>query len=241
MRKWITAILMAIMLSIGIAVQAQTNGLGTFSVMNTRYAVNKKWLIWNELQLRSNRFYNHFFYSEIKGGAQYSLTDAFSYLMGIGRYRTYTPGGNFKSPLTADEFRLWEQFTLTNNVSRVKIEHRYRIEQRWFTTGYRNRFRYRISMVLPLGKPKMEPHTFFLTGFEELFLTNKAPHFERNRLLAGVGYQFSKVLSLQSGYCNQYDYRANGSSVNNHFLQTTLFFNFKHADVVREFHPSPMD
>lgn len=221
---------------------AQTEGLGSWSVINIRYAFHKNWTVWSEVQTRSNRFYDHFFYHEIKGGLQFNFSKGANFVLGTGRYRTYTAGGSFKSPITADEVRLWEQFTLTNNLSRLKLEHRYRIEQRWFTTGFRNRFRYRISLAIPLGSPKLQPHTVFATAFNEVFITDTKPHFERNRSFVGIGYQFSKLITAQTGYCNQYDYQANGSSVTNHFLQTTLFFNFKRKDDnEREYHPTTVD
>jgi hypothetical protein len=146
--------------------------------------------------------------------------------LGTGQYITYSPGGNFKKPIGTREYRLWEQFVFNDKVDRLLLEHRYRIEQRWLNGVYRNRFRYRLNLILPINHFGFDPHTFFLTTFNEIFLTNKAPHFERNRFLIGGGYKFSKLLFVQTGYCNQYDYRANGTSVTNHFLQTSLFFNF---------------
>lgn len=241
MRKYITAILIAIFLCIVVNGNAQTDGLGSWSVTNLRYNISKKWLVWSEFQLRSYRFYNHFFYHEMKGGLQYNISKRANVLIGTGQYLTYSTGGSFKSPVTAREYRFWEQFTFTDKVDRLMLEHRYRIEQRWFTTGYRNRFRYRLNLILPINKPSFDPKTFFVTTFNEIFLTNKAPHFERNRFFAGIGYKLSSLFFFQSGYCNQYDYRANGSSVTNHFLQTSLFFNFNTANVKGAPPATPID
>lgn len=241
MKKRITAAFIAILISAALPGQSQTEGLGSWSVANIRHSFTRRWLIWTELQLRSYRFYNDFFYHEVKGGFQYNLSDDVNFLIGTGQYTTYSTQGNFKSPVVANETRFWEQLGLNNNLGPIKIEHRYRVEQRWLNSGYRNRFRYRINPIIALGKPKLQPHTFFITAFDEIFLTNKAPHFERNRVFGGIGYQFSKVFTLQTGYVNQYDYRANGTSVSNNFLQTTLFLNFRSADTKREYHPSTMD
>jgi len=219
---------------------AQTQGLGTWNIANFRYSFNNKWSLWTELQTRSNKLYNQFFYHEIKGGFQYNLTDAASLLMGIGQYATYSPGGNFKKPVITHEFRFWQQITLTNNISRLKLEHRYRIEQRWLTQGYRNRFRYRLSSLLPIGSATLKPHVFYLTAYDEVFLTNKKPHFERNRLYGGAGYQFSKTITLQCGIAIQYSYRANGTSVTDHFLQTLLLIHFKQKEK-KEYHPGAVD
>ena len=96
-----------------------------------------------------------------------------------------------------------------------------RVEQRFFDTGFRNRFRYRLNTVLPIKNTKVEAGTFYLTAFEEIFLTNKAPYFERNRFFAGCGYQFNDYIGIQPGYVYQYDYR-NGSGAGKHFFQLTL-------------------
>lgn len=203
------------------AAHGQKDDFGSWNVLNTKLTISPKWSAMTELQLRSQSFYHNHFYYEIKGGVTYSFNKNFSFLVGTGRYITYTDGGSFTKPVTANEWRLWQQLTMNNYLERVKFEHRYRVEQRWFKTGYRNRFRYRLNSVVPINKKKIGPGTFYMAAFNEIFLTNKAPYFERNRFFSGVGYQFSKYLSLQPGYVYQYDYR-NGVGAGKHFFQLTL-------------------
>lgn len=203
------------------AAYAQKSHFGSWNVINTKLVLSDKWSLFNELQLRSQSFYANHFYYEIKGGASYSINKNFSFLLGAGRYITYTDGGSFKKPVTANEFRFWQQLTMNHYLERIKFEHRYRIEQRWFKTGYRNRFRYRLNTAIPINHKKMEPKTFYVAAFNELFFTNKAPYFERNRFFSGIGYQLSKNFTIQPGYVYQYDYRNNEGS-GKHFFQLTL-------------------
>src|SRR6185503_17374853 len=163
---------------------SQQSDVGSWNVINTKLTLSSKWSLFNELQLRSQSFYHNYYYYEIKGGISYSLNKNFSFLLGTGRYITYTDGGNFKHPVTANEHRLWEQLTMNQYLERLKFEHRYRVEQRWFKTGYRNRFRYRLNVAVPLNNKQMQPKTFYIAAFDEIFLNNKAPHFERNRVFA---------------------------------------------------------
>ncbi len=200
---------------------AQQKQLGSWTVINTRITVAPSWEAFLELQARSQTFYNNFFYNEIKGGFSYFLNKNFSLLVGTGKYRTYTSPGNFEKPLTADEWRFWQQITMNNYLEKIKFEHRYRIEQRWFTTGYRNRFRYRLNMGIPLfteKKLKLSPQ---IISFNEIFLTNKAPFFERNRFMAGVSLKLSNYISLQPAYVHQYDYR-NFAGAGKNFFQLTV-------------------
>jgi Protein of unknown function (DUF2490) len=215
------AFLLALLLLLSHSVFSQQKDFGSWNVINTKLTLSSKWGLFNELQLRSQSFYNHHYYYEIKGGISYSVNKNFSFLVGAGKYITYTDGGNFKSPITANEYRLWEQLTMNQYLERLKFEHRYRVEQRWFKTGYRNRFRYRLNVAVPINNKKMQPKTFYISAFNEIFLTNRAPYFERNRFFAGAGYQLSKNFTIQPGYVYQLDYR-NNVGAGKHFFQLTL-------------------
>lgn len=207
-----------------VSAKAQQKNLGSWNVINTRLSLSKHWSVFNELQLRSQSFYNNHFYYEVKGGVSYNLNKNFSVLVGTGKYITYDSedGGNFEKPITANETRVWQQLTMNHYLERIKFEHRYRVEQRFFTTGFRNRFRYRLNAMVPLNKGGMEPGAFYLASFNEIFLTNKAPYFERNRFFIGCGYQISKPLIIQPGYVYQYDFKNTNTGVGKHFFQLTL-------------------
>lgn len=205
---------------------AQTQDFGSWNVINTDFTLGPKWGLYSELQLRSQSFYRNHFYHEVKGGVMYSLNKNFSFLLGAGRYVTYTDGGSFKRPVTANEFRFWQQINMNHYLEKLKFEHRYRVEQRWFKNSYRNRFRYRLNTVLPINKKKVEAKTFYLTAFEEIFLTNEAPFFERNRVFGGFGYQFTKWFGVQPGYVYQFDYRPD-RRIAKHFFQLTLMFDLE--------------
>jgi hypothetical protein len=219
---------------------AQTDGLGTWNVVNLRKTFNSKWNGFFEAQIRSQQFYNDFSYHEYKGGIGYNFGKQFSVVLAAGQYVTYTPHGNLDT-VTNSEFRLWQQFTLTNNINRLKIEHRYRTEQRWASSGYRNRFRYRLNTIIPINKKAVEKNAVYATVSDEIFLTDKKPYFERNRFFAGLGYVFSKLFTLQGGFLRQYDYRATGTSTGKNYLQVSLLFSINEHKSARERHPSTTD
>lgn len=221
---------------------AQNDKFGTWNIVNTKFNLDKKWSVFNELQLRSQLFFDDFYYYEIKGGISYSVNKNFTFLLGTGRYVTYSNGDNFKKPFVNKEFRTWQQLTMNSYLSRIKFEHRYRAEQRWLSNGgYRNRFRYRLNTFLPLNSNKIEPRTFYLNAFDEIFLTNVAPYFERNRVFAGAGYQFSKQLVVQGGYIYQFDYRANNTKAGKSFLQLSFLIELNAHKNPREKIPGSED
>ena len=86
----------------------------------------------------------------------------------------------------------------------MAFEHRYRLEQRWVqqdgVTTYSDRARYRLFFTIPLNKPKIEPETFFLAFYDEIFINITENPFSQNRLFGAVGYAVHKNLSFQVGY-----------------------------------------
>jgi hypothetical protein len=65
--------------------------------------------------------------------------------------------------------------------------------------------------------------TFFVSVFDEIFLNNVAPHFERNRFSAAFGYQFDKSLSVQAGWLDQYNYNLTTAGAKNNLAITVMY------------------
>ncbi|MGI4863305.1 MAG: DUF2490 domain-containing protein [Janthinobacterium lividum] len=169
-----------------------------------------RWGGFAEVQARTNGVFHDYFYSELKAGGSFDIDPNFTVAVAGGRYSTSDYQDLGAGPLNVEK-RLWEQVVLTQYSHRLKIEHRYRIEQRWLefrdgSTEFRQRFRYRFNGFLPLNHKTIVPGTFFLSAYDEIFLNPKGPVFERNRVYGGVGYQFDRHFILQAGYVNQANY-----------------------------------
>lgn len=154
--------------------KAQNNKTGTWGIATVVLPGDSthKWGGYIELQARANALFNQVFYYENKGGVSYDIAKNYTALAGTGRYITFDYN-NLDAPATVKEFRMWEQLTINSFLDLLKIEHRYRAEQRWLNGIYRNRFRYRLNLVVPLNHKKIEAKTFFISVFDELFLNNK--------------------------------------------------------------------
>lgn len=201
---------------------AQTFDLGTWSVLNVKYNINKKWSIWGEGQLRSLSFFDNFHYYEYKGGFNYALHKNVSLTLGTGSYQTYKEGGDFVLPKNNDEFRIWPQVVLNQSINKLKIEQRYRTELRFTSNGYRNRFRYRFGLSYPLGKKNPEYNPLQINVSNEIFFTDHEPYFERNRMLLSINYKPSRFSTIQMGYLHQFDYKINDETGRD-FLQIGYF------------------
>ncbi len=203
----------------------QTFSLGSWNILNLKYNHTDKLSLFGEAQLRSLKFYHDFHYYEFKGGINFDLHKALKLTLGAGSYQTYKEGGSFVLPKNNDEFRLWPQLILSQNLGKLKIEQRYRMEMRWTSRGYRNRFRYRFGVSYPFGKDTKGYKPFLASFNNELFFTDKAPYFERNRMQAVLNFKPYRHASFQLGYLHQFDYRINDETGRD-FLVIGFYYEF---------------
>lgn len=219
----------------GQSVSAQD--LGSWNILNLKHGLNKQWSLTAEGQLRSLKFYNHFHYYEVTGTASYQPTPALRWTLGGGSYQTYGEGGDFVRPKNREEWRLWPQVTLFQPLRRVNLEHRYRWEMRFTDKGYRNRYRYRFGVAVPIGQSKKEFPPLQVTGTGEIFFTDRAPYFERLRVMAGLNYRFSRYAAIVTGYLYQYDFKLT-DEIGRDFLVVGLYYeiNRSHSGTLRA-HP----
>lgn len=189
--------------------RAQSADIGSWNILQLKYKHNEKWSFFGEGQLRSLRFYNHFHYYEYKGGFTYQVLKSVKLTLGAGSYQTYKEGGNFETPQNNDEFRVWPQIALYQEINKLQVEQRYRAEMRWTNNGYRSRYRYRIGVSYPFGKNTKGYKPFQINVSNELFFTDHEPYFERNRMLFALNYKTGKHTTIQLGYVHQLDYKIN--------------------------------
>jgi hypothetical protein len=221
---------------------AQSEPVGTWAVATIVLPGDSslKWGGYAESQIRENNVFSNYMYYQYKAGISYDIDKNFTVLVGSGRYNIYDYHDLDLGPINTEN-RLWEQITTTQYLYRLKLEHRYRVEQRWVNGAYRNRFRYRINAFIPLNKTKIEANTYFLSLYDEVFLNNAQPNFETNRISATAGYQVDKSWIVQVGWLNQYNYAPTQSNNKNNLILMLMYrINRKHA-VQREHIPTTTD
>ena len=195
---------------------AQEEKTSAFLMESLTYKFHPKWSVYVELQQRSMEDIPTPDYYEFKGGLTYFITPNHQPFIGLGRYVTYAD-----REVSKQEFRMWAQYVFVHYLNRFKFEHRARAEQRFFYEPQKdvhstaNRYRYRLNVTMPVNKPKLEPKTFYLNTFEEIFFVNDHPTFARNRFYFGGGYQFSPLFSLGMGYLNQKEFMQDAHKIYN--------------------------
>jgi hypothetical protein len=168
--------------------------------------------------------------------------------IGSNRFKEGSPSAFFS------ELRVSPQVILTQQLGRLRIDHRLRYEFRWFgqnqlvdeksfvyggdfaTTTFKKRFRYQIKGSMPLGKDKMEDKTWYAQAYNELFINMgeqvaNTNLLDQNRVLVGLGYRINKNLSLEAGYMQQAIFRFNNAAKNNVELNNILQLNIAVSNV----------
>ncbi|PCJ80021.1 MAG: hypothetical protein COA57_15145 [Flavobacteriales bacterium] len=192
-----------IMLAMPASLFAQENETGNWLMYFGMNKVSDKFSVHTEVQYRNHTLAPvNIEQLLLRTGLNYHFSDKAFATAGYG----YIGGHQFESEQThpeSEEHRIWQQFILTNNIGKVKFEHRYRVEQRWVNSDYRNRFRYRLMLFVPLNKPKIEKGAVFIGLYDEVFLNVKKTFFDRNRLYGAFGYQFNQNAGFQVGLLHQ--------------------------------------
>lgn len=197
-----------------------------FNMLSFTYKHNRQWSAYIEFQQRSIEDFSMPDYYEMKGGLGYNFNKNNQFLIGIGKYGTYR-----ESKFYQRELRIWLQYILSHNITRLKFDHRIRLEKRFFyypQTDHNindERYRYRMAVTLPLNNDKLKSKTFFVNTFEELFVGPKEPAFKRNRLFGGFGYQFNDYVNTNIGYMWQKEFLNSGNK-NYHFIYLGINFTF---------------
>ncbi len=152
------------------------------------------------------------------------------------------------------ELRVSPQVILTQNLGRLRVDHRFRYEFRWLgknqdlndksfvyggdysETNYRERFRYQAKLTLPLNKAQMGDKTLYAQAYNELFLNtgkniSNLNLFDQNRVLIGFGYRLNHHYSVEASYMQQTIFRFNNTDKNNVDLNNILQLNFVLSNV----------
>ncbi|WP_342663245.1 DUF2490 domain-containing protein [Salinimicrobium terrae] len=147
----------------------------------------------------------------IRGGVTYSPSAAnVKFVLGYGHI---TSGAFGESDATSGEHRVYQEANLPQKLgNKFFLNHRFRYEQRWVETqDFRTRYRYNLSLTLPLNQNDLSKNAIYLAIYNELFINGQrhigegrtVELFDRNRLYGALGYSLRDNLKLQLGYMEQ--------------------------------------
>lgn len=185
------------------ALLGQNSDQGNWLMYFGNHKLSNGWSVHTELQYRHHSLVpNNPEQVLSRVGLNYHASATTMLTAGYGFIPSYADPGELGDPATV-EHRVWQQMILVHKDSRVKFEHRYRVEQRWVDDKYKGRLRYRLMLTMPIGKPTFEDKTWFVGVYDEVFINTQRSFFDRNRLYAAAGYKLNSQLSFQAGVLHQ--------------------------------------
>ncbi|MGZ3862841.1 MAG: DUF2490 domain-containing protein [Bacteroidia bacterium] len=142
--------------------------------------------------------------------------------------------------LLKNEWRPWEEVMIADNIGNLKINHRFRAEQRYNQVivkndltddySYTNRFRYKIDLQYPLFHSEKVIHAFYFIAANELMINTgksiKYNYFDQNRTSVGISYKATQSFTFQVILMHIWQQQSNGYTVEN---DKVLRFNIYHT------------
>ena len=213
--------------------QSPENELGNWLMYFGTHQLNDKYSIHYETQLRNYELFTNFNQLLPRIGINYKIDEHSMVTAGYAFIPTQTEIYEGWNDELVTENRVWQQFILRNKVGNISIRHRYRLEQRWikkldvvegsntisvdeYSTTYKNRARYMLSLKIPLSNNNDFP--LFISIYDEIFLDLSQTPFDQNRLFGALGFQINNNMNIQAGYLR---HRAGSLDLNR--LQLALF------------------
>ena len=197
-------ILTVVCLWFSIPAIAQKNDVGNWFIYFGNQKINKRWIWHNELQYRNYNFIGDLNQLLLRTGIGYNLTENNNnILLGYGFINTQKYLPNSKEKIGTNEHRIFQQFITRQSFNKVFIQHRYRIEERFFSNDFQMRFRYFLGINIPINKPRIEKNAYYLSAYNEIFINAQQNIFDRNRLYGAIGYVFNKNIKMEAGYMAQ--------------------------------------
>lgn len=176
------------------------------------HKISKRFGVHAEIQLRRHNVVADNQQLLLRTGIDYYTPNNNRFTLGYAFVETF-PYGDFAVPEAFPEHRIWQQFTTTQAFDRLKLAHRYRLEERWIgnsTTGefkngrYETRARYMAKLTYNITNTDKP---IFASIYDEIFVNfgKEVGYniFDQNRLYGAIGFSLSKSTKLEVGYLYQ--------------------------------------
>jgi hypothetical protein len=183
-------------------VQSQESDFGNWMIYIGNKKLNQKWNLHNEVQYRNYNAIGDLEQLLLRTGLGYTFNEnKNNILLGYGYILSENYVGDTDDKVSVNEHRIFQQFTSKQNIGSVKLNHRYRFEQRFIESDFKMRFRYFLGLNIPLNNN--DKNNYYFSAYNEIFLNTESTIFDRNRVFGGIGYHLNKNIRFEIGYMNQ--------------------------------------
>tara|TARA_R110002073_G_scaffold6102_4_gene36978 strand:- start:1331 stop:2032 length:702 start_codon:yes stop_codon:yes gene_type:complete len=205
MKKKMNVVALILVLMLPLFSQSQNSDFGNWLIYIGNKKLNQKWNIHNEVQYRNYNAIGDLEQLLLRTGLGYTFNEnKNNVLLGYGYILSENYIGGTDEKVSVNEHRIFQQFTSKQNIGKVKLNHRYRFEQRFVESDFKMRFRYFLALNMPLSTKENGLSKYYLSAYNEIFLNTKSSIFDRNRVYGGIGYTVNKNVRVEAGYMNQF-------------------------------------
>ena len=184
-----------------LSVKSQENNLGNWLIYFGNKDLNSKLNWHHEIQYRNYNLLGELEQLLIRTGLGYNVNEHNNILLGYGFIDSRNIALETNEIIKVNEHRIYQQFISKHAIGKIKIQHRYRFEQRFFEDDFKLRYRYFLSLNVPLLKGNEK---YYISAYNEIFInSNEVNTFDRNRIYGGLGYKLNSNIKLEMGYMNQ--------------------------------------
>lgn len=211
-----------------------------FAYMN-RIDLSPKWFIGSEVQERRFVFPDKQHQLVLRSHLHYRFTPDWNVSVGFTYFLQSPQDQLSESTLMVPELRPHVELAGANKFnSRWRIDHRYRLEKRFFRnfegedlmSGYTTNFRARYNLTLSWLISGEDQRALMLKLSNEIHFNFGKEivynHFDQNRIYFAINYNVSPQLNLEAGYMNWYQQRQSGNEFyNRDILRINLIHRLK--------------
>ncbi len=213
-------VVLSICLMLPLSTFGKESELGNWLIYIGNKQIDSKWNWHNEVQHRNYNALGDLEQLLIRTGLGISFNEnKNNVLLGYGYILSENYIGVSDEKLSINEHRIFQQFISKQNIGSIKLNHRYRFEQRFVESSFKMRFRYFLGLNIPLKEGEKKAPYF--SAYDEVFLNSTSSVFDRNRLYGGLGLKLNDKLKIELGYMNQFFEKASRDQMN-----VFCFFNF---------------
>ena len=182
---------------------AQESDLGNWILLFGNKKINNKLNWHHEMQYRNYDAVGDLEQLLLRTGIGLKVGENANVLLGYGFIRSE----NYTQPeekSIVNEHRIFQQVITKQNIIKLRLQHRYRFEQRFVEDDFRLRFRYFLGLAYPIWKEETSSKELYFSMYNEIFLNTERDVFDRNRLYGGLGFRLNETLRFELGYMNQF-------------------------------------
>ena len=202
-----------------LSVKSQENGMGNWLIYFGNKDLNSTLNWHHEIQHRNYNLFGELEQLLIRTGLGYDVNENNNILLGYGFIDSRNRVIETNEISKVNEHRIYQQFISKQAIGKLKIQHRYRFEQRFIEDDFKLRYRYFLSLKIPLQKTNKK---YYISAYNELFINATGENtFDRNRIYGGLGYALNSNINLELGYMNQIFNTSSRDQIN-----VICFFNF---------------